>query len=167
MTLAETVDQASLFAFAALLIAAALNDAATFRIPNRLVLALVALYPLHLALAGAPGAASGGLLAGAVVLAGGTLLFRLGLVGGGDAKLAAAIALWAGPAHLPAFLVVAAVAGGLLALFAVGPARLGLIYAAVALGCARARDMLLAGKLPYGVAIAAGGLFVAARLSGA
>jgi prepilin peptidase CpaA len=43
-------------------------------------------------------------------------LFARGLLGGGDAKLAAATALWLGFEHLPAYLLLAALLGGALTL---------------------------------------------------
>ena len=87
------------------------------------------------------------------------------MLGGGDVKLFAVIALWAGPAHLPALLVVTTLTGGAMALLALSAARFTAIYAFTRLGIDRGRDMLMDGQLPYGAAIAAGGLAVAWRLS--
>jgi prepilin peptidase CpaA len=66
------------------------------------------------------------------------------MLGGGDVKLLAASALWTGSAALLPFLTATALAGGLLA--------------AVFLVFARRGGRRVA--LPYGVAIAAGGLLV-------
>lgn len=52
----------------------------------------------------------------ALVLAAGFTLFSFGAIGGGDAKLAAATALWLGSEHLLPYLVYAAICGGLLTL---------------------------------------------------
>ena len=75
----------------------------------------------------------------------GALLFRFGLFGGGDAKLLAAGALWIGAGSALPFLAGTALTGGALALGF-------LVWVGVA-GRGRARP-----SLPYGVAIAAGGV---------
>jgi len=80
-------------------------------------------------------------------------LFAAGLVGGGDAKLLPATALWAGPEALPAFLLVTATAGGIIALAML--ARHGLLVPAHTDGATGPTP-----TVPYGVAIAAGGLAV-------
>ena len=96
---------------------------------------------------------------GAAVFAVGVGLFVLKLTGGGDVKLLAATALWAGTERVLGLLLVMALAGGVLALV-MWLARGGARYAAggvedVSLGRMR---------LPYGLAIASGGWFVAAHL---
>ena len=112
-------------AFPCLLAVAAVCDLARRRIDNRLSLALSALYP-PAALAGGADAATIAWhgVAGAAVLAVGFGAFARGLMAGGDAKLLAAAACWTGFAALPAFLLLAALAGGLcaLALLAIGKA---------------------------------------------
>ena len=70
--------------------------------------------------------------------------FRLGILGGGDVKLLAAAALWLGAAALMPFLMATALAGGLLAV----------AFLAWAL-VRRDRGRV---ALPYGIAIAAGGV---------
>ena len=91
-----------------------------------------------------------------VVFAAGAAAFAAGALGGGDVKLLAAVSLFAGPAGLVNFLVVTALVGGLLGLAILAGASLG--QPAVA-GSLRAR---LRADLPYGPAIAAGGLWIAA-----
>lgn len=133
-----------------ILFAAAACDIAERRIPNGLVLTLVAIGLARILWGLAtgegaltPGADAAGALATFAV---GAVLFHLGLVGGGDVKLVAAAALWLGAAAVWPFLLVTAVAGGALAvLFLVRAALAGL-----------ARDARP--SLPYGVAIAAGGI---------
>ncbi|MFV3402556.1 MULTISPECIES: prepilin peptidase [Pseudomonas] len=99
------------------------------RIHNLLVLVLLALWCVQ-PVAGLLGvgpwrqldtlavfAAMGGCLLGAaLVLLVGCGLFFLGRVGAGDVKLMAVICLWVGPHDQLAFLIVTALAGGLLAL---------------------------------------------------
>ena len=100
------------------MIIAALTDLFTFKIPNKIsivltvsffVWALVLAMPverlgLHVAL-------------GAVMLVAGFALFSFNIIGGGDAKLLAAGALWMGPSDLPSFLMLTTLAGGLLCVF--------------------------------------------------
>lgn len=52
----------------------------------------------------------------AVVLSGGFSLFAFGIIGGGDAKLAAATALWLGWEHTMLYFIIAAFMGGALTL---------------------------------------------------
>jgi prepilin peptidase CpaA len=99
------------------LAAAALSDLRRRTIPNGLVLALVAAFALLAPLAGlTAGALALHGAAGAAMLAGGFLLFAAGIIGAGDAKLAAATALWLGWPALPAFLLLLLLASGVLAL---------------------------------------------------
>ena len=72
-------------------------------------------------------------------------LFAARMLGGGDAKLLAALALWVPPAAFAELLLVMALAGGLLA---------------GAMLVTRRRV-----SVPYGIAIAAGGLWVLPALS--
>ena len=52
-----------------------------------------------------------------IVLAAGFVLFAIGVVGGGDAKLAACTALWLGPEHSMSYFTVSALLGAFLTLF--------------------------------------------------
>jgi prepilin peptidase CpaA len=98
-----------------LLAASAGWDLASFTIPNFLTLALLAAFPLFAAAAGLTLTAIGWhLLAGSVGLGLGFTLFALGWIGGGDAKLFAAMALWLGFTDLMAYALVASVFGGAL-----------------------------------------------------
>lgn len=82
---------------------------------------------------------------GIAVLGVGFGLFAAGVIGGGDAKLGAAVALWIGLSFdLLRFFLVMSLAGGVLAVCA-------LIWQ-------RATHRQLTRALPYGVAIAAAGL---------
>ncbi|NUS99800.1 MAG: peptidase [Sphingomonas sp.] len=141
-----------LLALAATLIVAAIIDVRTFTISNRLNAAVALgapLYWLSIALAPWPGVAIQ-LAAGGIVfllLAG---AFFAGMMGGGDVKLAAALALWFPPAATVKFLVWMAVAGGVL--------TLGILI------WHRASQREGRPKIPYGVAIACGALFVLAPI---
>ena len=137
-----------LLALAATLIAAAVIDMRTFTISNRLnatVAAGAPLYWLSIALTPWPGMAIQ-LAAGAIVfvlLAG---AFYAGMMGGGDVKLAAALALWFSPVNTIKFLVIMSLAGGIL--------TLGI------LAWHRAKRREGRPQIPYGVAIAFGGLAI-------
>jgi len=142
-----------LLAFATLLLWAAGEDVRRLIIPNWISLAIAGLYPLHVLLG--PAAVDWLSAAGlaALTLAVGFALFAANLVGGGDVKLMAAVALWAGPSDFPLLITVTAVAGGVVAL-------------ALLLSRWRSRKAeTRSGVMPYGVAIAAGGLMVAFSLS--
>ena len=82
-----------------------------------------------------------------VLLAG---AFYAGMMGGGDVKLAAALALWFSPASTIKFLVLMSLAGGVL--------TLGRCWSGTALRRREGRP-----EIPYGVAIAFGGLAILAQ----
>ena len=98
-------------------------------------------------------------LAGLLGLALGFTLFALGYIGGGDAKLFAAIALWLGFADLAEFAIAASLFGGLLTLTLL-TMRQWTLPAIMArqgwIGRLHARDS----GIPYGVALAAGAFAV-------
>ena len=140
-----------IMALATMLIVAAVVDIRTFTISNRLNLAVAASAPLfwwsiqlpvwpHAAAQAAVAVGVFGLLAAA---------FYAGMMGGGDVKLAAALSLWFSPASTLKFLVIMSIAGGLLTL--------------VLLAVHRARRKEGRPKIPYGVAIAVGGLAILAQ----
>jgi prepilin peptidase CpaA len=136
-----------LLGLAAILVFAAVVDVRTFTISNRLNLAVALLAPAYwlsiampwpgMAIQIAAGAAVFTLLAGA---------FYAGMMGGGDVKLAAALALWFSPSGTLRFLVFMSLAGGVLTL--------------VLLAWHRARKAEGRPQIPYGVAIAFGGLAI-------
>jgi prepilin peptidase CpaA len=102
--------------FLSFCLAAALFDVAELRIPNWLTATMAVSAPGAVGLLGPGfGAVPAALLTGAVVLAAGWTMFELGWLGGGDAKLAAAAALWLGPAGSLVFVLVTALFGALLA----------------------------------------------------
>jgi len=143
----------------ALAIVAALTDATSFTIPNWIPAAL-ALAFLPAALAGGAAWATIGLCAavgiGALVV--GMGMFAAGWVGGGDAKLLAACALWLGWSGAPTFLLATGLAGGVLTLTLLA-LRSGWLEPALAGSPAWIRRLATqGGDIPYGVAIAAGAL---------
>jgi prepilin peptidase CpaA len=111
------LDIARLMLFPALMAFAAASDLFTMTISNRISLALVAGF-LLLALFGGMGMHDFlmHLGAGAFVLVVAFGCFAMGWVGGGDAKVAAGVALWFGFGHLLDYLVYASLLGGALTL---------------------------------------------------
>jgi len=137
-----------LLALAAILVVAAIIDVRTFTISNRLNLTVALLAPVYwasIALAPWPGIAAH-LVAAAVVFLLLAAAFQAGMMGGGDVKLAAALALWFPPLGTIKFLVIMSLAGGVLTL--------------ILLGLHRARKREGRPEIPYGVAIAFGGLAI-------
>jgi prepilin peptidase CpaA len=149
-----------LVALPVLLAAAAGWDLASFTIPNFLQAALLAGFvlfavTLHLGIS----AIGAHLLAGLIGLLLGFALFAFGFVGGGDAKLFAAVLLWLGLKDLMPYALAASVLGGALTLGLLVVRRFPL-------------PQLLARQpwilrlhddksgIPYGVALAAGALAI-------
>jgi prepilin peptidase CpaA len=142
----------------------ALKDVTSYEIPNEVSIAVAAAF--------APAALAAGLplseIALAVAVAAGCLvvgigLFAVGLFGGGDVKLLCAGAIWAGDGRVLEYLVVIALAGGVLSLALVAFRRLPLPAPLRRAGWLRALHEPGAG-VPYGLAIAAGAIALLPRL---
>jgi prepilin peptidase CpaA len=154
------VDIARLMLFPALMAFAAASDLFTMTISNRVSLALAAGF-LVLAMLSGMGFYDimSHVAAGAVVLVVAFACFAMGWVGGGDAKVAAAVALWFGFGHLLSYLLYASLFGGALTLLLLQFRQWPLPY-------------LLAGQpwllklhaketgIPYGIALAIGALMI-------
>lgn len=137
---------------------AALCDVTSYTIPNRVSLALVALFAVWAPMSGLGLSGLGWHAAAfAVVLFGAFGLFAAGWIGGGDAKLAAALSLWVGWTLLPAFLVVTALFGAALTLALIVGRSLPLPMALARVGWICRLHDPKAG-VPYGVALACGAL---------
>src|SRR5271154_275174 len=104
--------------FPALMAFAASSDLLTMTIANRVSLVLIGGFALLAVLSGLSGAdVLSHIGAAAAVLAVAFTCFACGWVGGGDAKLPAAAALWVGFCHLFDFSVFGSPLGGGLTLF--------------------------------------------------
>jgi prepilin peptidase CpaA len=165
MPLFALLHVACLVLVAALLVGAGVQDLRSMQIANGISLAIAGLFVVWAAAGLAGGQMSledlGLSLGCAVVVFGvGAAAFAVGALGGGDVKLLAAVSLFAGLQRLPGFLIITAIAGGLLGLAILAGAPIG--RPAVA-GAGSLRTRLRSG-LPYGPAIAVGGLWVAASL---
>lgn len=145
--------------FVVLCIYAALIDIETLTIPNWLNGWLAFLF-IPAAILAAPGWETIGwhVAVGAIAFAVSVALFFMGVYGGGDAKFIPAALLWIGPAGVAPFLVVTALAGGLLTILVI--IMRGLMPAGVTPGFGVATFEDRKG-VPYGVAIASGALFAA------
>ncbi|WP_020187362.1 prepilin peptidase [Methylopila sp. 73B] len=142
----------------ALIAVAAVSDLMTLTIPNRLVMALVAAFAVAAPL-GHLGLQDVGLhlAAGALTLAIGMALFIPGWIGGGDAKLAAAVALWLGFDPLLSWFVSFALFGGALTMALLAYRRAPMPLAFERVGFLNRLHSPLEGA-PYGIALAAGAL---------
>ena len=130
------------------LLVAAVIDIRTFTISNRLNAFLALLAPVFWWSTGLPFWPDAAIQVGVailvfVVLAG---AFYAGMMGGGDVKLAAALALWFSPQSTLKFLIFMSIAGGLLTL--------------VVMVLPRMKKKPGKPEIPYGVAIALGGLII-------
>jgi prepilin peptidase CpaA len=144
-----------------LLATAAISDVRTLTIPNWLTLGVAILFVPYALLTLDPMQTGAAIVTGALTLALGLLLFAAGLFGGGDGKLLAATSLWAGPNMLAEYIAVVGIAGGILA------ASLLISPVARLASALRGAPTVGAGSaVPYGVALACGGLFIATRLAG-
>ncbi|HEX5847002.1 MAG TPA: prepilin peptidase, partial [Rhodoplanes sp.] len=107
------LDIARLMVFPALMAFAASSDLLTMTISNRVSILLVIGFVCLAFATGMPlDAVLAHLGAGALVLVVGFAFFSRGWIGGGDAKLAAATALWLGWSDLYDFLLCASLLGG-------------------------------------------------------
>ncbi len=154
------LDLARLLVFPGLVAFAAVSDLLTMTISNRISLALAGTF---LALAALTGMAMTDILlhlgAGAVVLAVAFGCFAFGWIGGGDAKLAAAAALWFGFGQLLNFLLYASLFGGVLTLVLLQLRQWPLPYPLTG----QAWLLRLHAKesgIPYGIALAIGALLI-------
>lgn len=147
---------------------AAAKDLARYEIPNWISVVIVADY-LVAALVGQvdPLVIVSHLSAGAVMMLFGALLFYKGVFGGGDAKLIAASAVWTGWETLLPFVILVAIMGGVFALMVVviRKWRINEREFVKRIRIEWLRKLCAAEKgLPYGVAIAAGGIFLLNRI---
>jgi prepilin peptidase CpaA len=155
------IAQAILLALLPTLLAyACFSDLFTMRISNRVCLFVLGLFPVAAIVAGMATPAIGmHLLAGLAVLAVSFTLFGFGWIGGGDAKLVAAAAVWFGFDMVLEFLAVACLLGGALT-FAILLGRLYPVPAGL-----RSQGWLMhlhasTTGIPYGIALGAAALIL-------
>jgi len=154
------LDAIRLLLFPALIAFAASSDLLTMTISNRISIALAGGFVALALFAGTPLPVIGlHFVAAFIVLAIGFGCFAMGWIGGGDAKLAAAIALWFGFDYLLEFLVWASLFGGVLTVLLIQFRMLPLpMFMARQAWIARLHEK--SAGVPYGIALAAAALFV-------
>lgn len=154
------LNQVVLLVFPLLMAFAASSDLLTMRISNKLVLVLVVSF---LGLAVFSGMSLQELAlhvtCAVAVLVVAFCFFAMRWVGGGDAKLAAATALWLGFAVTLPYLLYAAVLGGALTLILLSARRLPLPSALAKITWIDRLHNKKTG-IPYGIALAAAGIIV-------
>lgn len=153
-------DVIRLLLFPALMAFAASSDLLTMTISNRLSLALAGGFFLLMIVTGMSLHAAGmHVAAAAIVLVVAFLFFSQGWIGGGDAKLAAATALWFGFDYLLDYLIYASLFGGALTLAIIQ-------FRKIPLPAMLARQSWILrlhetdAGIPYGIALAAAALAV-------
>lgn len=151
---------ATLLFFPALMVVAAFSDLFTMTISNRISIALVAIFLPFAYMAGLPPHDIGIHLAcglGVLVLT--FSMFAFGWIGGGDAKLAAATAVWMGWEHLGDYGLYSTFIGGMLTLSILFMRTMPLpLFAAKLPWVARLHEH--GGGVPYGIALAVAGLLI-------
>jgi prepilin peptidase CpaA len=138
----------------------ALYDMTTMTIPNWISLILIGGFFVIAILAGMDLASLGlhaAVSAGTLVL--GFALFAFGVFGGGDAKILAASSLWVGWSSLFPYLIAVTFAGGILSLLLLGARRFPLPEFLMAKEWISRLHNSETG-VPYGIALAIGGLTV-------
>lgn len=176
MIIFDLISVALILGFGYCLVAAAVSDARHYIIPNRLTVSIVALWLLYIIVDRlAPNGGEVAVLWHSIVALVVFLIFfaafALGRMGGGDVKLIAATALWVGPEGIAPFLILTSIAG----LFVTAaklflgkrsePTRTGPIESETSPNPDNAEPSEKPSReIPYGIAIAVGGLFVAGQL---
>ena len=148
-----------LLLFPAAMAFAGAMDLLTMTIPNRISLALIGAFFTCAIVAGltweeiAVHLACGGIIL--LIVVG---MFAANLLGGGDAKLMAASAIWVGYDNLMMYFLMISILGGVLALALLAYRKLP--AGAYSLPVWAERLHVPGGKMPYGVAIAAAALWI-------
>jgi prepilin peptidase CpaA len=146
--------------FPAVMAFAASSDLLTMTIANRVSLVLIGGFGVLALLSGLSGAdVLSHVEAAAIVLAVAFSCFACGWIGGGDAKLAAATALWLGFSHLFDYLIYASILGGALTLLIVQFRNFPLPHVLIGKEWAE-RLHRQGGGVPYGIALAAAALLI-------
>jgi len=155
-----TIATLSFLVFILLICWAALNDLVRFEIPNAIPISIAVLFvPTTLLLNWELTTILKHLAVGGGALVFGFLLFIRGYLGGGDAKLLAAITIWTGPDVMYAYFFFVAIAGGIFALMLLGFRCLALPNFLQKI--AWVERLHSGGKyIPYGVAISSGAVAI-------
>jgi len=148
------------FLFPILMLFAAWMDLFTMRISNGISIALtLAFLPIALACGLSLGVIGHHYLCGLFVLVPTFILFDLGKIGGGDAKLAASSAIWIGWGSLLDYLIVSSLLGGALALLILAARQVALPLFLLRWSWIERLHAPQTG-IPFGVALGAGAIIV-------
>jgi prepilin peptidase CpaA len=152
------LEAATLLIFPLCMSIAAISDLLTMTIPNRVSLALAIAFLVLAPVFGLSFAEIGMHFAAAgIVFFICFALFALNVMGGGDAKLLAAAALWFGfDSSLVEFLIYVAFFGGVVTVLIILLRSQSNII--MAIGLPIPNSLTVAKKIPYGIAIAIGGM---------
>lgn len=146
--------------FPFLLAFAGASDLFTMTISNRISMALIAGFLAIAFWIGLPWQAVGyHLLAGLIMLVVTFGMFTRGWMGGGDAKLASATALWFGFGHMLEYVLVASIFGGILTIFLLKLRTLPLPRICYGWEWAQRLHDKKTG-IPYGIALSAAALMI-------
>jgi prepilin peptidase CpaA len=153
------IESLALVLFPILMAFAAFTDFFTMTIPNRVSIALVVIFAAlalyeHMPL----GSTLSHVTCGLAMLAATFTMFHMGWIGGGDAKLASATALWLGWDQLLDYALVASLVGGALTLAILELRRREPRALATSPRFAHLCDKTAG--VPYGIALAIGGLMI-------
>ena len=153
-------DTLVLSVFPLLVVAAGISDFLTLKIPNWInAVIAAAIIPFALYQQMPLEVFAWHMVAGIIMLIAGFLFFAFGLIGGGDAKMLAACGLWVGWENLAPFVLVTALAGGLLAVIMKFWQMFTIEHEVRDVKWLK-RVFRAKLQLPYGVAIAVGGMIV-------
>ena len=140
-----------ILALALLVSAAGIQDVLSRRISNIFPLVIVLLFLIATTLGGWSAEVWQNFASFLLVFGIGAILFQRGILGGGDVKLWAAVALWFKLSQLPLLVLSITLAGGVLALLSLSTRRFRKSG-----GARPAASWKTARSVPYGVAIALG-----------
>jgi prepilin peptidase CpaA len=159
MTLAEIARLAVAGAYSGVLGWAAFTDVRSRRIPNWCVIAVIGLFGVWALSVGGANVVSALEAAGiAFVVSFGLYSFKI--MGAGDSKLFTAVALFAGMGYLPLLVVATTLTGGAIALVILASQPTRTLVVLQTLGKREVSRSVMNRGVPYGLAIAIGGLIV-------
>jgi prepilin peptidase CpaA len=159
MALAFTSFHVALLVIAAsIFVAAAVSDACVYRIPNYMSALLLGLFPVFVITAPHIVNWHQHIMVFSLVALSGFAMFLSNLVGAGDIKLLSVASLWAGPHFIAVLLVVTAVTGGVVSIVMAILTHLRNRHKTDT-------QHLTKVPIPYGIAIASGGLATLAMMA--
>ena len=150
--------QVSIACFVALVLVGAVSDVVSYKIPNVVIVMILVLYPFYVLVSPqeVQWLYSIGIFAAVIVV--GMLLYNFKIFGAGDAKLMAAIMLWAGPNLALIALFEGAFVSGAIALVMITSVRFVIASALSAISRRELGDKFLAHSMPWGTGMAFSGI---------